>query len=128
MAINCESSIMRAPGAVDLRPSEGCFIILDASGNLTLATANEPAPLGCIITPGDKGDETDYALPNYPGSVYVRLHDTAGTVNVGTSLVLAGSGKVKAGPVGTRVAVALEKGENGALIAARLAEPLVVTA
>lgn len=123
MSIYKDTPIMRAVSGVDLRPNEGCFIKKDASGKLILATSADTAPLGCIDTPGDKDEDTDYFLPNCPKVVRVKLHSAPGTVSEGTTLVLAGNGTVKAGTTGTMVAIAQEQGEADALIAAILTIP-----
>lgn len=123
MSIYKETPIMRAESGVDLRPCEGCFVKKDTSGKLQLTAASDTVSLGCVHVPGDKGQDTDYFLPSYPGIPRVKLSSTPNVVTAGTTLVLAGNGTVKAGMSGTMVAIAQEDGEADALIGAILTIP-----
>ena len=57
-----------------------------------------------------------------------RHHASPGSVEEGTRLVLAAKGTVKAGPTGTQVAVACEKGTGGQLLEGYLTLPTVQAA
>ena len=128
MAIIHQQAVMRAESGMDLRKCEGCFVKKDASGKLVLCTENDTAPLGVVHVGGDEGEMTDYLLPAHQGIVGVRLHASPGSVEEGTRLVLAAKGTVKAGPTGTQVAVACEKGTGGQLLEGYLTLPTVQAA
>ena len=128
MAIIHQQAVMRAESGVDLPECEGCFIKKDSSGKLVLCTENDTAPLGVVHVGGDKGEMTDYLLPNHQGIVGVRLHSSPGSVADGTKLVLAAKGTVKAGTTGTQVAVACEDGIGEQLLEAYLTLPTTLAA
>lgn len=129
MSIAYEIAIKRAESGVDLRGSEGCCIKKDASGKLVLCADGDTTVLGVIHVGGDKGEPTDYFLPNYSGVVRVKLHASSGKVTEGGKLMVAANGQHKAATAsGTVVAIAQEDGNAGELIEAILAVPSVVAA
>lgn len=110
----------------DLTGKDGYFV-KNSSGSVALVSAVTDLPLG-VVTSGDvAAGFTSVALPNFGGTVSVKLNGTPGTVVQGTDLYLKADGTVAVLPVaaGTyyKVAIALESGAANELIEARLVEP-----
>ena len=125
--ITHQTLVVRRPAGADLSASEGCFVKL-TSGKLQLTTSSSKAKdvFGLLVDPAEADQPCDVALPGFAGIVGVKL---AGTVVDGDQLALGSNGcVVKAGTTATIVAVALQAGDSGALIEARLVAPTDVAA
>ncbi len=124
-------TVFRTAGA-DLTDYEGSFVTVDATTGTTvsLATASTTAAqvFGLLHSTAPQGDSVTVILPGFAGIPLVKLHSSATAVKPGDTLALAANGQVKAATTGTIVAVALEGGSGGDLIAARLIEPKAVAA
>lgn len=125
--------IARATAILPLTPTadhtglEGYFIL--PTGAL-VSSATAAAPLG-VITEGFPANGKDsVALPNFGGTVKVKLGATPGSVVAGSYLILQADGSTKLDP-GTgsriRVARALEAGIAQELIEAVLIEPAILS-
>ena len=124
--------IARSTAVIPLSPTadhtgkEGFFIL--ATGAL-VSSATATPPLGVIAEGFDVGAKDSVALPNFGGTVKVKLGATPGAVVAGSYLVLQADGSAKLDP-GTgariRVARALEAGIAQELIEAVLVEPAIL--
>jgi hypothetical protein len=115
--------VISVPGAADLTGKKGFFVEI-ASGEISLCNAVTDLPLGVL----GEGDAVagSVILPNAPGSVFVKLSASPGTVAAGTYLTLVAGGTAAADAgTGARVQVAraLEAGAANELIEAMLLEP-----
>jgi len=114
----------------DQTPRDGYFV--DAAGVL-MASATV-APFGVITDGGAVGGLTTAAVSagGYRGTLRVKLKASgAGSIAVGTALILVNDGTVKAtaGASGSViVATALEAGVDGELIEAVLMQPVIIPA
>jgi hypothetical protein len=104
-----------------VKPSSGKADLSDSAGDLILGVITEGA-----ATTG----KSSIALPNFGGTVKVKLNTTPGAVGLGSPLILHTNGTLKL-DTGSgsrwRVARALEAGAAGELIEARLIEPTLLT-
>lgn len=119
-------TVIRKAGA-DLTDYEGCFVTADATTGTTvsLATASTtPAQVcGLLDTTATQGEDVTVILPGFSGIPAAKLHSTSSDAKPGDTLALAANGTVKVATTGTIVAVAVEAGIKGNMVAVRLIEP-----
>jgi len=123
-----DTAIIPLLPTADHTGKEGSFIL--ATGAL-VSSATATLPLGVITEGFPITGKDSVALPNFGGTVKVKLAATPGTVVAGSFLVLDGTtlGAVKLDPAtGARIQVAraIEAGAANELIEAYLVDPAVL--
>jgi len=124
------NAILPFTPAADQTGLEGYFVEA-SSGNVAVCNAATDIPLGVIVEGSDTTGKSSIALPNYGGTVPLKITGTSpGTIVVGTNLTLKSDGTVQA-DAGTgnrvRVARALEIGSAGEVIEGYLLEPTALS-
>lgn len=112
----------------DLSNKVGLFVRFD-SGKIAVVDAITDIPVGILGHGHPYGGSV--ILPIAPGTVYMKLDATPGTVTPGTVLVVTATGTVAADPgTGDRVqvAIALEAGVADEKIEAQLIHPVALVA
>lgn len=129
MIVKDQAVIARTPAA-DQTGKEGYFVE-NSSGNVSVCNSAADIPLGVITDGAATTGKSSVALPNFGGTVKVKVTDTSpGTINQGTYLTLKSDGTVQADAgTGARVQVAraLESGAAGELIEAVLINPVTLS-
>lgn len=124
-----ESAIIPMTPAADHSALRGYFVEV-SSGKASVCNAATDIPLGVILEGAPTtGEDTIAVCGGGAGVVAVKCAASAGSISIGTYLVLHTDGTVKADPgTGDRVQVAraLEAGANGALIDAVLINPVFI--
>lgn len=126
-----ESAIIPMTPAADHSALRGYFVEV-SSGAASVCNSADDIPLGVILEGAPTtGQDTIAVCGGGAGVVAVKCAASAGSIAIGTKLVLHTDGTVKADP-GTggrvQVAIALEVGANGALIDAVLIDPVFIAA
>lgn len=129
MIRNPEAVLALVP-ATDLSTKDGHFVKASGTGCAIVAAVTDQ-PLGVITNADTTAGYCSVALPNFGGTVSAKVGATAGTIVLGTKLMMNADGTVRAltASAGTYfyVAIALEAGAAGELIHVRLIEPIAVT-